>query len=138
MKKLCCHCKCDTIGIANLSSRDHEDNLWEPVDFTIDEENDNRDDEAKFQATLHHRIHNAFHYLEFGSNKNNIHMATPGECLHMHQLGVAKRTVESFRIIIGLNNNKFESIARKLGGQITRQSDRHFPDRRFGSNGDVL
>ena len=138
VKKLCRHCKCDTVDIANPANRDHEHKLWKPINFVIDEKNVNREDAAKFKAMSHHRIHNAFHNLEFGSNKNNIHMATPGECLLMHQLGVAKQTVETFRIAIGSYNNLFESIARKLGGAVSRQSDRCFPRTRFGTNGNVL
>ena len=68
---------------------------------------------------------------------NNIHFATPGECLHMHQLGLAKRTVESIREIVG-DNSKFEMIARKLGGALSCNSDRCFPRSRFGTNTNVL
>ena len=86
----------------------------------------------------HHRTHNVFHDHDFGANVNNIHFATPGECLHMHQLGVAKRTVESIRGTVGKDNNKFEAIARKLGGALSCNSDRCFPRTRFGTNTDVL
>ena len=48
-----------------------------------------------FKSISHHHINNAFHDLNFGSNANNIHLASPGECLHMHQLGCAKRAVQS-------------------------------------------
>ena len=45
---------------------------------------------SKFRKMSHHQTDNSFHHFEFGSNINNIHLATPGEMLHMHQLGVAK------------------------------------------------
>ena len=48
------------------------------------------------------------------------------------------QTVETFWIAIGSNNNLFEIIARKLGGAVSRQSDRCFPRTRFGTNGNVL
>ena len=53
-----------------------------------------------FHLISHHPIDNAFHSLDFGTNIHNIHFATPGECLHMHQLGIAKRQIEAFRYLI--------------------------------------
>ena len=45
----------------------------------------------------------------------------------MHQLGLAKRTVESIRSIVKSDNRNFEIIAWKLGGALSRNSDRCFP-----------
>ena len=53
-----------------------------------------------FKSISHHPIRNAFHLLDFGSNIHNIHLATPGECLHMHQLGIEKRQIEAFIYLI--------------------------------------
>ena len=140
IKKLCRHCKCDTDNIANPTESAHLDELWTPTDFTIDVDNEKcavKEDEIKFTAMSHHRMNNAFHDLQFGSNVNNIHMAMPGELLHMHQLGVAKRTVESIEFIVK-DNSRFESIARRLGGSLSRNSDREFPRTRFNTNNSVL
>ena len=54
VKKLCRHCKCDTVHITNPANRDHENKLWEPIDFVIDEKNVNCEDIAKFKAMSHH------------------------------------------------------------------------------------
>ena len=91
------------------------------------------DDKKYFKSILHHRIDNAFHHHEFGCNINKIRMATPGECLHMHQLGVVKRTVESLKSLLP-NNDKFNIIAVRFGGLISRQSNRCFPRTKFGSS----
>jgi len=141
IKKICRHCKCETTKIADPTDTSHSVRLWVPNDFVVDEDKDKNavnEDKKKFTAMSHHRMINAFHELQFGENKNNIHMATPGECLHMHQLGIAKRTVESIASIVGVNNKKFESIARRLGGALSRNSDKCFPRTRFGTNDNVL
>ena len=83
-------------------------------------------------------MHNVFHSCQFGENPNNIHFATPGELLHMHQLGVAKRLIKSICQLVGPSNPKFETIAQKLGGALSRNSDRQFPGSRFGLNNNVL
>ena len=97
----------------------------------------------------HHPIKNAFHSLDFGSNRNNIHLATPGECLHMYQLGIAKRQIEAFTFLIkgnvddehGPTSTKKRGskaalddigfLAQKYGGQLSRQSERNFPRTKF-------
>ena len=65
-----------------------------------------------FQACSHHSIDNIFHELEFGENKFNIYLATPGECLHMHQLDLAKRAVESFKYFV---MGSFSNSALRIG-----------------------
>jgi hypothetical protein len=91
-------------------------------------------------------ITNIFDNLEFGSfNPHKIHLATPGECLHMHQLGVTKRALESFEdFVMGrimASTNRFghrqqalDSIAelgKNYGALLSRQSDRDFPCPKF-------
>ena len=140
IKKLCRHCKCDTVNIADPTDSAYINDLWFPTDFAIDDDTEKsavKEDEKKFSAMSHHRMNNAFHDLQFGANLNNIHMATPGELLHMHQLGVAKRTVESIETIVK-ENSLFESIARQLGGALSRNSDRVFPRTQFNTNNSVL
>lgn len=135
VKKFCRHCKCDTDNIANPENLAHKNQLWKPNDFVIDGDDEKQDKET-FTSISHHRIDNAFHHLEFGCNDNNIHMATPGECLHMHQLGIAMRTVESISTWIGSESSqhKFNIVALRYGGSLHRQSDRHLPKTRFGSS----
>ena len=90
VKQLCRHCNCPTNSSSN-PSKQTTTKLWTPNDLCPI-----MSDEF-FQTNSHHRIHNAFHDLDFGSyNPHNIHLCTPGECLHMHQLGVAKRALETF------------------------------------------
>ncbi|CAJ1948161.1 unnamed protein product [Cylindrotheca closterium] len=52
-------------------------------------------DKAYFQERSHYILVNAFHDICFGANMCNIHLATPGETLHMHQKGAMVRVVES-------------------------------------------
>ena len=137
--KICRHCKCDPDNLSNPWNEAYRTGLWLPSDFEVDKEDHDGTDLAKFKAKSHHRIHNVFHTFDFGCNENNIHMATPGECLHMHQLGIAKRTVESIDTLIAdADAPQFESIARFLGGSLSRQSERNFPRTRFGLNDNVL
>eukprot|EP00957_Ditylum_brightwellii_P206790 15350008-Ditylum_brightwellii.AAC.1 len=67
----------------------------------------------------HHSIRNAFHHLNFGCNMHNMHLTTPGEFLHMHQLGAAKRAVESTATV-----NSIGYLAQHYGALLLRQSDR--------------
>ena len=68
--------------------------------YTIDEQH-SKHQEDYFKSISHHPINNAFHRLEFGShNPHNIHLATPGETLHMAQLGCAKQAVEAFNYLL--------------------------------------
>ena len=93
VKQLCRHCNCPNEHSVSPSHQKHYQ-LWKPDDF-----NDSHD-AAYFQACSHHKINNVFYDLDFGANPHNIHLATPGECLHMHQLGSARRAVESFRCFV--------------------------------------
>ena len=69
-----------------------------------------------FHLISHHPIDNAFHSLDFGTNIHNIHFATPGECLHMHQLGIAKRQIEAFRYLIKGNQDDHGPTSSKKKG----------------------
>ena len=92
VKQLCRYCNC--LNEYSVSpSLHHKYKLWTPLDFH------SKYDADYFQACLHHVIQNVFYNLEFGANKQNIHLATQGECLHMHQLGSAARgwIIQMFR-----------------------------------------
>eukprot|EP00536_Pseudo-nitzschia_multiseries_P006937 jgi/Psemu1/16476/gm1.16476_g len=88
VNKLCRYCNCPTNTINNplvqTSTR-----LWSPEDFHSFLDNDPASTKDWFQKNLN-----------FGCNMHNIHLATPGECLHMHQLGAAKRAVESLELLL--------------------------------------
>ena len=142
MNYICRHCKCPTEQLVNGQCRAISD-LWTPSDF-IKPIGESTDQFAK--KLSHHPVRNAFHDVNFGANRHNIHFATPGESLHMHQLGVAKRSIESFRSQLltqpkGDNrkahrSNGFaiiSSMARDYGQSLSHQSDRHFPRVRFSS-----
>ena len=82
-----------------------------------------------------------FHNLEFGENKHKIHLATPGEYLHMYQLGSTKRGVKSFTCFVmgtfltsdGCRGHRTEAfislgkIAQGYGAALTKNADRNFP-----------
>ena len=136
VKMLCRHCECPTpLSVVPRTFQGFR--CWEPQDF------DQQDDPKYFKSISHNDISNVFHDLDFGhGNKHNIHLATPGECLHMHQLGIAKRVIESFKHFVfsqvGTCNRQvaFDSISRiaqQYGGLLNRQSDRDLPRTRFSS-----
>ena len=149
IKMICRHCDCPTEFCVD-PTKQAERTLFRPSDL---HPTNKELIPGYFQSISHHPIQNAFHNLDFGSNENNIHLATPGECLHMHQLGVAKRMIEAFRFLVRGNveddfgpTSKHKKkrvkdtldfitmLAQKYGGQLSRQSDRDFPRTKFGSS----
>eukprot|EP00957_Ditylum_brightwellii_P004192 319207-Ditylum_brightwellii.AAC.1 len=74
-------------------------------------------------------IRNVFHQLNFGCNMHNIQLATPGECLHMHQLGAAKRAEKSTAAV-----NSIGYLAQHYGALLSSQSDRELPRTKFGTH----
>ena len=130
---LCRHCKCPTEDTCNPANDSYNSNLFQPDDF-IANDIDSQHNLNYFQGISHHPVQNAFHDLNMGSNIHNIHLASPGETLHMHQLGIAKRTIQSFKLLIPKKNcNKFDQVACRYGGLLHRQSDRNFPRTKFNS-----
>ena len=144
---LCRHCNCPTKHTSNPSKQIKYD-LWKPQNFDPSLTNEATDD--YFQSISHHRIVNAFHKLEFGAyNPHSIHLATPGECLHMHQLGVAKRAIENFSKLLKRKGNREKTgnfvftpvkalneisfLAQRYGAMLNRQSDRNFPRTKFAT-----
>ena len=93
---LCRHCDYPTKVIINPEFQ-NQTNLLQPRDLNPNIENDIP---GYFKMISHYPIKNAFHSLDFGCNIYNIHLATPGECLHMHQLGITKRQIEAFCYLI--------------------------------------
>ena len=81
-------------------------------------------------------------------NPQNIHIATLGKNLHMTQLRVSKRTVETFHETIRRSykdddrnftnadrtTDDYGSLCIRYGGFITHQSDINFPRCKFVSS----
>ena len=144
VKMLCRHCRCPN-NLSVVPQTFNNYSCWVPEDFLANDLPSIRSKEF-FKSISHHDIHNVFHELEFGvGNKHNIHLATPGECLHMHQLGIAKRCLESFKYFVtsqqigrkGSRKKAYKtvsSIAQEYGGLLHRQSDRDFPRTRYTSD----
>ena len=146
---LCRHCTCPFHLSSNTfyntqrngKSVDKQLRLFEPSDMRWDELH-NKD---YFQSISHHPMDNVFHHLRFGSaNPHNIHLASPGETLHMHKLGVEKRIAECFKDFIMMNGTagkltmahlRVMNVAQRHAHVLTRQSDRDFP--RHNSSLDV-
>eukprot|EP00536_Pseudo-nitzschia_multiseries_P019542 jgi/Psemu1/61291/gm1.61291_g len=90
-----------------------------------------------FKNISHHGVHNgnAFYDLDFEENPHNIHLASPGERLHLHQLGCAKQAAETFRAEFLGNNTcllgEMDRIASYYGAAVQRQLDCDFPRTNF-------
>ena len=138
----CRHCNCRTEDVVNIDAQDST-RLWIPDDFCVLTHGMQSN---HWKEVSHHPIINAFDCVNFGSNPHKIHFATPGECLHMHQLGVAKRAIEVFKDMIqkkpdndsrkGHRDQAYYEISRIsqiYGIMLTRQSDRSFPRTKFTS-----
>jgi hypothetical protein len=138
---ICRHCNCPSENLTN-PVKQVNCRLYSRQDFLLSKGKEH------FKEYCHHPVRNAFHRLDFGANKFGIHLATPGELLHMHQLGCAKRAVEAFEdLVMGRTNkaineggkekqkayNNFDSIAQEYGAMLSRQSERDLPKTRFPS-----
>ena len=136
----CRHCNCKTDDIVNINAQ-NSTRLWIPDDFCV---RTHARESNHWKDISHHPITNAFNRIDFGSNLHKIHFATPGECLHMHQLGVAKRAIEVFKeMILKKPDNdsrkghrdaayyEISRVAQNYGTMLSRQSDRNFPRTKF-------
>merc|ERR1711884_482096 len=92
-KSICRHCNCPTKCLTDISKQ-ADCRPWGPTDFSLTL---HPSDDDWWKKCSHHPIHNVFDNICFGANENKTHFASPGECLHMHQLGVAKRSVEAMK-----------------------------------------
>merc|ERR1711884_232694 len=148
---VCRHCNCQTADLVNLSVQS-ETTLWTPDSFQVPDQCETTEADH-WRSLSHHNVKDAFCCLNFGSNNHNIHFATPGESLHMLQLGTAKRAVKSFakRVSSMPQNNvgqrghnpkhgnrakafaNFSKVAVDCGHSLSHQSDRCFPRLRFTS-----
>jgi hypothetical protein len=106
---------------------------------------DSRHSVEALRAISHHPILNCFHRLNFGGNKYNIHFATPGELLHMHQKGAMVRAVEALKFLLEgkvagtcdkqISRNptlvSIDNLGYQFGILLNRKSDRKFPRTKF-------
>eukprot|EP00536_Pseudo-nitzschia_multiseries_P006594 jgi/Psemu1/15691/gm1.15691_g len=162
-KMICRHCNCPrahgnnscvnvmkipvSIESGNMHVSNHKSGeeyqsvwLWKMSDFTSSTVGGGVNVEQYFKNVSHHRVHNgnAFHDLDFGENPHNIHLASPGERLHMHQLGCTKRATETFREDFLGNNTRLlgemDRIVSYYGGAVQMQSKRDFPRTNFSES----
>jgi hypothetical protein len=98
-----------------------------------------------FKNISHYPIVNAFHKLDCGANPHGIHLASPGEILHMHQKGMEVRFVEGLGNLLHSKKNegsvieramkkslkRFDSLALQYGCLMSRSSERDLPRTKF-------
>ena len=148
---VCRHCDCPTADLVNPSAQSRT-TLWTPKSYEVPQQYETTEDDH-WKELSHHNVENSFYKIDFGSNHHNIHFATPGESLHMLQLGNAKRAVESFAKTVRTMPNikdkgrqripkrgnraeayaNFSKVACDYGYSMSHQSDRCFPRLRFTS-----
>ncbi len=129
--RLCRHCTTPTLETSNL---DYPWDLIVPHDITslVDEE-----DFGGLKAISQHYVRNAFYEgICLGGHPNGIHGITPGEPLHVIDLGNFKGATQGFMENLGLNPSTksypkilvgVDNWARRIGLALTHQSDRKLP-----------
>ncbi|WP_288992458.1 hypothetical protein [uncultured Marinobacter sp.] len=136
--RLCRHCntpRCETDNV----DYDWEHILPEQVQRVI-----NANDKEGLKALSQHPIRNAFYEsICLGGNKRGIHGMSPGEPLHVLELGLFKMMTEGFYVNLGYKpgSKSYPKIlqvldvwARKIGKALGHQSDRKMP-RTYFPNG---
>jgi hypothetical protein len=138
VSRLCRHCN------TPRSETDNVDYEWDhilpaQVQGLID-----ANDKEGLKAISQHPILNAFYTdICLGGNPRGIHGMTPGEPLHVLELGLFKMLIEGFYVNLGYkpNSKSYPKIleqldvwARKIGKALGHQSDRNLP-RTYFPNG---
>eukprot|EP00536_Pseudo-nitzschia_multiseries_P008981 jgi/Psemu1/21994/gm1.21994_g len=122
-KMICRHCNCpralgnnSRVNVLNFPISIKSGNM-QMSDFTAPMVEEGVNVEQYFKKVSHHRVHNSntFCDLGFGENPHNIHPSSPGERLHMHQLGCARQAAETFHEELLGNNTQL--FAKKEGNQ---------------------
>jgi hypothetical protein len=136
--RLCRHCNTPREETDNVNY-DWEHILPEQVQSVIDV-NDNEG----LKIISQHPIRNAFYQdICLGGNTRGIHGMTPGEPLHVLELGLFKLLIEGFFVNLGYKpgSTSYPKIlqlldvwARKIGKALGHQSDRNLP-RTYFPNG---
>ena len=133
-KKLCRHCDIPTLEV------DNPDYPWRhlmPGDVSKLVEAKDLDG---LKAISQHYVQNAYYnpLLCLGGIPRGIHGMTPGEPLHVIDLGIFKYLIESFCIAMGMNPiassraptkmlSHIDSMARRVGRFLGHQGDRGLP-----------
>jgi hypothetical protein len=136
--RLCRHCTTPTLETSNL---DYAWDLIVPQDITslVDAQ-----DYAGLKKISQHYVRNAFYDgICLGGHPNGVHSITPGEPLHVLDLGEFKGA--NFGFIVNLGHNPqsksypkilmgVDNWARRIGLALSHQSDRKLP-RTYFPNG---
>jgi len=147
IKCICRHCNCSTESLSKGGHSFATNTLFTPKDLDPDHPDHDSD---YFKSISHHPIKNAFHDLYFGCNQYNIHLASPGELLHMVQKGALISVVEGFvqmwtdpnvsqddvSAVPNHRNSKkllveLDRLSKIYGEHLSRQSDRNKPRTKF-------
>ena len=131
VKQLCRHCTIKTKEAdCHYFPRNTKHKTVAQIKRLVD-----RGDAAKLKEMSQQNIVNAFHPLQFGChNDRGIHGGCPMEMLHHILLGVDKHVRDCFLIQIGMSSKiapETNAIAKLLGKQFARQSERDFPSTSF-------
>ena len=148
VKSVCRHCTAKTDELVKGGEIFEGNHLYTPEMLDSDKYGPDY-----FKSISHHPIRNAFHELDFGANRFNIHLATPGELLHMVQKGACTRSIEGFvemwknpsvvqdDVTAVENHHKstilldqLDHLGKVYGGYLFRQSDRNKPRTKFRSS----
>ena len=131
VKQLCRYCQCPTEHTDDPNAEYAYKN--EPMLKRLFETNNAQ----KLKALSQIGIKNAFHGLRFGlQNNRGIHGACPWELLHAILLGIFKYTRDCFFAQMGASSataTEINALAKVIGAQFARQSDRNKPRTKFGN-----
>ena len=120
---ICCHCVCPTEFLTTPLLQPFC--LWVYDNFPAKTYDNSKQSENYWKSISHHPVINVFHDLDFGDNHHGIHFGTPGETLHMHMLGCAKRAVKcieyfvkSYSIHCKILHNQISQVAKDYGSRM--------------------
>ncbi len=132
VKRVCRHCDIPTMDCDNAFYP------WRHVKPDVVHALVLSNDLERLKAMSQHPLKNAFYNtkLDIGRNPRGIHGMTPGEPLHVVDLGLFKYGLEGFFICLGMNPKskapckilmELDSMARHIGRFLSHQSDRQLP-----------
>ena len=122
---------------------DHRRRLYQVAKFDKELSANNL---AYFKSISHYPIQNAFHKLDCGVNPHGIHLASPGELLHMHQKGMMTRYVEGLSNLffvkkedagnriyrkVKVSHRRLDQLGLHYGALLSRSSERDLPRTKF-------
>ena len=131
VKQLCRYCQCPT------ESTDDPNADYPMKNETMLQRLFETNNAQKLKDLSQICIKNAFHGLRFGLHNNRgIHGACPWELLHAILLGIFKYTRDCFFAQMGASSataTEINALAKVIGAQFARQSDRNKPRTKFGN-----